>query len=632
MNKENVYVGPKPFTNEQKNIFFGRTVESSNLVSLILSHKIVLLYSESGAGKTSLLNASVIPSLKKEGFDHFPVIRLNVLEYSIDNLDSIDNIFVYNTINGLHEGSKIDHINNKESISKSLGKSEVPRLLVFDQFEELFTSFRDRWENRKDFISELLLAIDQDPMLRIVLSLREDYLASLDSLVSNFPERYFVRFRLEKLKENAALEAIKKPALLFDKQFNEDALQFLLDKLMMIKSNVIGEKVKEVKGEFVESVQLQLLCQNIWQNIPEELKIIKKSHIEEFGDFNNILIDFYEKTILKIAVNKNINIQILRAFFQEKLITSIHTRGTIYRDIDQTGGIPNEIIDLLEDHYLIKSERRAGAKWYELTHDSFIPPIIDSNKIFTNNLIQLDHNFFNIENQLKLDKKDINFGKIIDNLELLYSKYEKICDPFGQIKILFKLADISREESNDESDLLSYYSRIIEIDNKHLIAHFLRGEVYWYQNRLEEALTDYLRTLEFIKEDDHIEIYKGIFHNKGQILAEMGRFQEAVYDLQYAVELRERYDLGVDYARNGLAFALGGIGKYEKSLKEFELAIIEHPENAWVYHNRGIIYEKMNRNDDAIKDYDKALQFNKPPLNKPRKEDVEKRLNLLRKL
>ena len=52
--KPNPYPGPRPFESEESEIFFGRAREVRELVSLITAHRVVLLYAQSGAGKTSL--------------------------------------------------------------------------------------------------------------------------------------------------------------------------------------------------------------------------------------------------------------------------------------------------------------------------------------------------------------------------------------------------------------------------------------------------------------------------------------------------------------------------------------------------------------------------------------------------
>jgi hypothetical protein len=66
------YVGPRPFEREHAPLFFGRDREANELVSLIISHTEVLLYAQSGAGKSSLVNARLIPLLEAEDFDVLP--------------------------------------------------------------------------------------------------------------------------------------------------------------------------------------------------------------------------------------------------------------------------------------------------------------------------------------------------------------------------------------------------------------------------------------------------------------------------------------------------------------------------------------------------------------------------------
>ena len=38
------------------------------------------------------------------------------------------------------------------------------------------------------------------------------------------------------------------------------------------------------------------------------------------------------------------------------------------------------LIDILQENYLIRREWRSGSQWYKLTHDRFIGPIKDSNR------------------------------------------------------------------------------------------------------------------------------------------------------------------------------------------------------------------------------------------------------------
>jgi hypothetical protein len=69
-----------------------------------------------------------------------------------------------------------------------------PQVIIFDQFEELCYTFSERW--RED---------------RVVFVIREDYLTQLDPLVRFLTDKLRFRYRLERLRKDAAVLAIKEP-------------------------------------------------------------------------------------------------------------------------------------------------------------------------------------------------------------------------------------------------------------------------------------------------------------------------------------------------------------------------------------------------------------------------------------
>src|SRR4051795_8230121 len=81
---ENPYVGPRPFEAGDAGLFFGRDGEINDLVALIVSNQVVLLYAASGAGKSSLVNAAVIGQLERdEQFEVLPVTRFRGLREQV---------------------------------------------------------------------------------------------------------------------------------------------------------------------------------------------------------------------------------------------------------------------------------------------------------------------------------------------------------------------------------------------------------------------------------------------------------------------------------------------------------------------------------------------------------------------
>ncbi|MFX0204015.1 MAG: LamG-like jellyroll fold domain-containing protein, partial [Candidatus Hodarchaeota archaeon] len=135
-------------------------------------------------------------------------------------------------------------------------------------------------------------------------------------------------------------------------------------------------------GEYVEPVQLQIVCQNLWDSLPPEITVITAGHLRSFGDVDEALKGFYENAVQKTISETDVKEEELRRWFAQELITPAGTRGTVYRGKDDTDGIPNAAVDILENEHILRGELRAGAHWYELTHDRLIEPIRNSNEIW----------------------------------------------------------------------------------------------------------------------------------------------------------------------------------------------------------------------------------------------------------
>src|SRR5262245_9102652 len=72
---KNPFVGPRALRTGEP--LFGRDHEVSELFGLLVSERIVLLHAPSGAGKTSLIQAGLVPRLREEDIPVWPTIRVN---------------------------------------------------------------------------------------------------------------------------------------------------------------------------------------------------------------------------------------------------------------------------------------------------------------------------------------------------------------------------------------------------------------------------------------------------------------------------------------------------------------------------------------------------------------------------
>jgi hypothetical protein len=386
----NPYPGPRSFSPDERSVFCGRHYESRQLFSLVVAHKVVLLYSQSGAGKSSLLNAGLTPLLEEEGFKVFPVARVAGRIPDSVNVESVPNPYAFNVLlswslreTGLEPRQlatvSLDQFLKRDLTSINADRSGTVRVLLFDQFEELFTFYPERWKERGEFIKQLAEALDADDYLRVVIGMREEYLGPLQVHAQTLPESMETRFRLELLGKDDALAAVIEPLKTTRRHFAPNVAERLVEDLLKIKVATDHASTREVTGEYVEPVQLQVVCSGLWDKLPSETQEVTFEYLQDFGDVTDALSAFYEESLNDTAQKACVTEGKLRKWFEQTLITPAGTRGTVFRGTSETGGLANAAVDALEAKHIIRCDSRAGSAWYELTHDRFIDPILKSN-------------------------------------------------------------------------------------------------------------------------------------------------------------------------------------------------------------------------------------------------------------
>ena len=374
-------MGLRPFEASDARFFFGRDAEVEDLVGLTLSNQVMLLYAASGAGKSSLLKAAVIPRLERdEQFEVLPIARFRGLR---EEVPGDRNVFVAAVLSslaplGAREASLQAYL--EEQPHGETPDGPAPRALVIDQFEEIFTAYPERWEDRPGLFADLAAALRDDPLLRVVLSIREDFVAQLDSYAGLLPDGFRARYRLQRLGRAAALRALQEPARAAGCPFADGVAEQLVDDLRKVRVDT-EHGTKEVVDEFVEPVQLQVAARSLWHALPETAQEITEEHRQRFGNVDEVLRDFYDDAMSAAATASRMPEDSLRERFAQAFITPAGTRGTVFWTREETGGIRGGAIEELDARHLIRAELRAGARWYELTHDRLIEPIRASNRV-----------------------------------------------------------------------------------------------------------------------------------------------------------------------------------------------------------------------------------------------------------
>ncbi len=399
---QNPYVGPRTFTQAEADRYYGRDTEAADLLSLVISERLVLFYAQSGAGKSSLINTRLAPGLQAEGFLTLPVGRVSGELPA--GIEQVDNVFVFNLLLSLDQGDSapdrfahmsvtdfLAHLNTTDgehyffddsppnTDDEDVGDYEEPaHVLIIDQFEEIVTTHLDRWQERSTFFRQLEQAMANDPLLWIVLTLREDYVAALDPYAHLLPGKMRARYYMQRMGYDAALEAVKRPAEQGGRAFDDGVAETLVDNLRQVRAQ--GEATTR-PGQFVEPVQLQVVCYQLWKNLEgRPAGAITLQDWRESGDVDTALAEFYEQALKRTLQQCDVSEIDLRTWFDQKLITTDETRGTVYQGKNDTAGLPNLVAKSLADQFLLRAEIRSGGVWYELVHDRFVNPILKANQ------------------------------------------------------------------------------------------------------------------------------------------------------------------------------------------------------------------------------------------------------------
>jgi hypothetical protein len=396
---ENPYVGPKPFEREDEYRFYGRTQESEQLVATIMGSPVTLLYAESGAGKTSLLRAKVILMLERLDDEDSgeeskrDVLRPARVSGGAKVGDGSSNIFTANVLNSIASKEELqgrtltltEYLRERPRSQPSAEPDKVVkvppikplRVLIIDQFEELFTSGAEWWQHRQPFVQDLATALDEDRRLRLVIAMREEYVANMDAYAAVLPGALRTRVRLQRLREKSALEAITGPLKGTGVSFTPDAAEKLVRKLRAVPGS---SDQQEILGEFVEPLHLQVVCSRIWQSLPDGEQEITDTMIGTHGDIEEALTDYYDQCIREVSEEAKIGEPSLRGWFERELITENKTRGIVFCGRDFVGSLRTSVAELIAKRYLIRAEFRGGGKWYELSHDRMIGPVLESGR------------------------------------------------------------------------------------------------------------------------------------------------------------------------------------------------------------------------------------------------------------
>jgi hypothetical protein len=411
------WLGLHPFAEENHRYFFGRTAEVRDIFLRVRENPLTVLYGQSGLGKTSLLRAGLIPKLRVERFRPVRVL-LDFGEKSVALVDQVRNALAAACADpGGDEATLIEswaplaslwEICAHETI-RPRDLADKPPVLIIDQLEEVFTlaeqqapaadsrgaegaelfaQIGDLVENRAPVALQetfkrdprLALAYDSSPTaVRVVLSLREDYLAQLEQWKSTIPSLMRNRMPLRLLTGLQAFEAVVRPGRI-------DGRNLVSDRVGEQIVRFVAQRPDDIPLEEIEAVPplLSLVCERL-----NTARLEAKPPQEEISDElvksqgTDILQRFYDDSF---AAFPDAQREVVREYVEDRMVTVGGHRNPVAREdavaelARQGVSEPDNVLNALIARRLLTAERRGGIQRLEITHDVLTPLAVRGRK------------------------------------------------------------------------------------------------------------------------------------------------------------------------------------------------------------------------------------------------------------
>ena len=392
------------FTEEDKEIFFGRDKETEELYQKVFESKVLLVYGVSGTGKSSLIHCGL--ANKFNDSDWLPINIRRGANINESLLKSIEKEITSTT-------SRNDENRKQLSLKKQLRNLYLdnfkPIYLIFDQFEELFI-FGSKPE-REDFIKSVKTIVDSDLNCKFLFVIREEYLAGITEFEKQLPQIMQNRIRIEKMGRSNAVQAIEGPCKYANINLEEGFSEALIEKLSPESAEVELTYLQVYLDKLYRSTEISPLLGEMPKAEGFTIQLI-----ESFGDVKDLLGSFLDEQIDELE-NLDEGLTILKAFVSSKGTKRQITESEV-KDYALTLGkkIESEQLKSLIQKFIslrILRDKDENNR-YELRHDALAAKIYEKITLVEKELLEvrqfIEHAFDNYKRRkVLLNKTDLSY-------------------------------------------------------------------------------------------------------------------------------------------------------------------------------------------------------------------------------
>ncbi|MBI4785582.1 MAG: ATP-binding protein [Chloroflexi bacterium] len=416
------YVGLTPYTEQQADYFFGREKETRQIASKLYASRLTLLYGSSGVGKSSVLRAGVMRSLREEGIAVFyfntwqsnPTTMLRTLiggQIPIVLLErgELDGPkaarFAERFLNGANEPDPNPTVQaaDRLRLAPNLGDflrvaSELlgPLMIILDQFEEFFL-YHPPEHDVVTFAAEFAKAVNRDDIAtNFLIGLRDDAYTKLDRFKGRIPNLFSNYIHLDHLRADAARAAIVEPIEQFNR-LSKAAAPFSIEPALVesvLKQVRAGQVVLGAGGSgviasgtdaHIETPYLQLVMTRLWDvETQSRSHVLRAATLDRLGGAERIVRTHLDATMKRLSSKE----QDVAAGMFRYLVTPSGTKiAHTAPDLAAYANVPEKRVvpvlgklssgDVRILRPVAAAPDQAQVPRYEIFHDVLAPAILD---------------------------------------------------------------------------------------------------------------------------------------------------------------------------------------------------------------------------------------------------------------
>ncbi len=251
---KNPYVGLRPFDTDESILFFGRNDQTLELLQRLHQYHFVAVVGGSGCGKSSLLRAGLIPSLKAgylvDTSDQWSIAIMKPGQSPLYNLAEAMLQLVNPQVNAVEVAAAVQQIKEEGAdvllriLASIVTDKKSNIFLLIDQFEELFRFSMEQHDVDKkdeaiDFVNIMLeLAQEQLIPVYVVMTMRSDFIgdcARFFGLPEAMNQSQYLVPRLNRIQMKTVIEG---PAKLYGGTLNPSLTSMLLNEIGKVKDEL----------------------------------------------------------------------------------------------------------------------------------------------------------------------------------------------------------------------------------------------------------------------------------------------------------------------------------------------------------------------------------------------------------